>query len=348
MWLRFITVAGLAASCLSVPRNTSVFNSVSKGLCGTASEPAARLNVLIERNEREQQAIIGTAILSLRLDSLIYAHNAAVPMLPASNQKLLVTGLALTEGNESLIAQVGREQRRRVRRTHRPARGYGSNWRTRGSGNALSDIEEHSEFPECESISGVQGYDILCRINKLSDNHLANQLLSVVMHKHRRNSQQLIAQSLADLGVWCGGLNAIDGSGRSSTNRATALTIVQLLHRMARSPRSTAYVGSLARAGIDGTLRRHIFGPGERVIAKTGTIAGTYALSGYLFQSHDTLAFSILLNKWYDKPEAFRFFDELLSTLDREWYMWHAVNNPGSVTEKRERMPSKGGKGGKV
>jgi D-alanyl-D-alanine carboxypeptidase len=95
------------------------------------------------------------------------------------------------------------------------------------------------------------------------------------------------------------------------------LSIAQTLRVMFHAARRDAFRRSLPRAGIDGTLRRHSFGLGDKVVAKTGNINGVYSLSGYLNGEEDTLAFSILLNQCYSKQAAFAFFGSVLRQLAR-------------------------------
>ena len=84
----------------------------------------------------------------------------------------------------------------------------------------------------------------------------------------------------------------------SRDNRLSAAAIVDVLRWMARQPESDVFAASLPIAGFDGTLKRRLTGKEHRgrVRAKTGTLAGACALSGYIETDADTLAFSILIN----------------------------------------------------
>jgi PBP4 family serine-type D-alanyl-D-alanine carboxypeptidase len=173
----------------------------------------------------------------------------------------------------------------------------------------------YAVFPERDSLSGLPGFDLLCRIGKLSDNYVANALLNCLAARRNQSRFDVIRDYLAQNGIWDGGLNIEDGSGRSPRNRTTALALAQTLARFWRAENRDAFLRAMSVAGSDGTLKRHDLGLGSRVRAKTGSIGGTYSLSGYLSQPGDTLAFSILLNQCYDKRAAFEFFAGLLGTL---------------------------------
>ena len=87
-----------------------------------------------------------------------------------------------------------------------------------------------------------------------------------------------------------------DGSGYSRRNLASAATLTTLLRKLSDQEQ---FVRSLAVAGVDGSLRRRLAGPcKERVLGKTGSLAGVSALSGYITDQGGTpqLAFSIIVN----------------------------------------------------
>lgn len=86
------------------------------------------------------------------------------------------------------------------------------------------------------------------------------------------------AASLARAGISIDGLDWRDGSGLARTNRVTARTVYEALQRYRDEP---VFVDSFA-AGGTGTLRRRYKSLGDRVRAKTGTIRGVSALSGYV------------------------------------------------------------------
>ena len=94
-----------------------------------------------------------------------------------------------------------------------------------------------------------------------------------------------------------------DGSGLSRHNSIAPVTFVSLLQRMANSPVAVPFISSLPVLGESGTLASwEPLTSGATVRAKTGSMTGIYALSGYLVppgkatQSAETLAFSIIIN----------------------------------------------------
>lgn len=102
-----------------------------------------------------------------------------------------------------------------------------------------------------------------------------------------------LEEALASLGVTTAGLGARDGSGLSKENRVTARTVYEALQAM----RDEAMFVEGLPAGGEGTLGKRYRDLGVRVRAKTGTIRGVSALSGYVTgKGGGRYVFSILAN----------------------------------------------------
>jgi D-alanyl-D-alanine carboxypeptidase/D-alanyl-D-alanine-endopeptidase (penicillin-binding protein 4) len=92
------------------------------------------------------------------------------------------------------------------------------------------------------------------------------------------------------------GVRLVDGSGLSRLNRLTASALVELLRLGLAEPGiRSAFVDSLAVAGVDGTLsgRMRTRPARSRVIAKTGTTRLASALSGFV---RGRYAFAVIQN----------------------------------------------------
>ncbi|MEM9246544.1 MAG: D-alanyl-D-alanine carboxypeptidase/D-alanyl-D-alanine-endopeptidase, partial [Cyanobacteria bacterium P01_F01_bin.153] len=114
-----------------------------------------------------------------------------------------------------------------------------------------------------------------------------------------QRSRQALEDALTQLNVEPTSYRIADGSGLSRQNLVTPTALAQLLTGMWRSPETLAFRQSLPIAGETGTLRNRFKDTilEGRLIAKTGTLTGVSALSGYFPHSdRQWVAFSILVN----------------------------------------------------
>ena len=129
--------------------------------------------------------------------------------------------------------------------------------------------------------------------NVRSNNYYADTLL------RRIGGQQAVKKALAELGVSPNSFRQVDGSGLSRRNVATPRSLVTTLRSMYYVPNKDVFYASLPVAGITGTLRSRMKGTSAQgtVSAKTGTLRGVRALSGYMNHPHfGMVVFSILAN----------------------------------------------------
>ena len=162
-------------------------------------------------------------------------------------------------------------------------------------------------------------------INKVSQNLHAELLLRRVSLKAGSGSiadgQVAVRAMLERAGVPRTAYDFSDGSGMSSYNRVAPRGVVMLLRWISAQPWGQAWRATLPVGGVDGTLAKRFRGtPLEgRIFAKTGTLNGTNALSGYMIAaSGRTLVFSAYAN---DRPEgvvATRAIDQALAIIAAE------------------------------
>lgn len=129
--------------------------------------------------------------------------------------------------------------------------------------------------------------------NLRSDNGYANTLL------HYIGGFETVKQVLSSLGVEPNSYHIADGSGLSRRNAATPRAVVQTLRAMYSAPGGEVFLASLPIAGISGTLKNRMRqSPAQGVVAaKTGTLKGVRALSGYLnHPRYGPIVFSIMVN----------------------------------------------------
>ncbi|TVR50981.1 MAG: D-alanyl-D-alanine carboxypeptidase/D-alanyl-D-alanine-endopeptidase [Puniceicoccaceae bacterium] len=131
-----------------------------------------------------------------------------------------------------------------------------------------------------------------------------------------------VRQFAGRLGVPDNSLHLQDGAGLGRANLVTPAALVQLLRAMEDHREASAFRDALPVGGRDGTLRRRFAGgPLEgRVVAKTGTLRGVSALSGYLDTAErGPVVFAILLNNYLPaetgSPTAREAVDEVVRRL---------------------------------
>jgi serine-type D-Ala-D-Ala carboxypeptidase/endopeptidase (penicillin-binding protein 4) len=123
---------------------------------------------------------------------------------------------------------------------------------------------------------------------------------------------------LTDLGVNPNRYTMYDGSGLADRDRASAEALVQTLQAMAGRSDASVFRRSLAVAGRSGTLsNRMVNTSAEGVVsAKTGTLQGAVALSGYVNGSQP-LVFSMIANSDSSPSTMRAALDEIAVLLTR-------------------------------
>jgi D-alanyl-D-alanine carboxypeptidase/D-alanyl-D-alanine-endopeptidase (penicillin-binding protein 4) len=155
------------------------------------------------------------------------------------------------------------------------------------------------EFNPDNQINSTSIGDWIKVTNLNSDNTHANTLLSYL------GGSQSVQQALTGLGVDTNGYRLRDGSGLSHNNLATPRTLVSTLRAMYHGRGHEVFLASLPVAGISGTLKNRLQQTTAQgtVRAKTGTLRGVRALSGYLdHPQYGTLVFSIITNQPINQP----------------------------------------------
>lgn len=170
--------------------------------------------------------------------------------------------------------------------------------------------------------------DVLWRVNKSSLNMFAEAILKTMGAYAGREDhpglgsyetgRTVVQMFLSKLGVRSGTYFLDDGSGLSHENRVTPAMLASILQYMDRSPRREEWWDNLAVPGEKvGTLKRRMKNLTGHVFAKTGSIEGVSALSGYVRGPGERVyAFSILCNDTHrSKISAHTLQDEICQAL---------------------------------
>jgi len=160
--------------------------------------------------------------------------------------------------------------------------------------------------------------------NKRSQNFYAETLAKYLGwksfgHGTWENAVAAISGFLVELGLEPEQFRLVDGSGLSRSDQATPRAITELLDKMYFRPYGREYLQSLPYSGEEGLAwRRRLATPPYRgnVFAKTGTLNGVSALSGYAKASSGKVyAFSILFNQVRSNASAHDAQDRIVRAL---------------------------------
>ena len=253
-----LACALLATTCLHAATLAQVRDEVA----GIAAHPALA------------DAGVGVCVVSVSRDEAVYRRNGALPLIPASNMKLVTVATALELLGPEAACPMG----------------------PRGP-ESLAELAAH--------------------ILKPSDNDLAEALLAWLPAAAGRADlppRQLCAETWGERDLFLRGVRWLDGSGLSRASMMTPDFTVALLRWMHEHSRcAQVFEAALPIAGLDGTLRTRMRDTPAcgRVRAKTGTLTGVSALSGYArTRQGELLAFSVMMNGFScDKQRARRLQD---------------------------------------
>lgn len=181
---------------------------------------------------------------------------------------------------------------------------------------------DNSEWKEVARTTSTMEQTVFIT-NKRSQNFYAEQIMKTLgMQIKGRGTLKAGIEVLEDfigkLGFDSHEYMIEDGSGLSKGNRFSPKIITSLLVYMNKHPYGKIFYDSLPISGSDGGLQRRMASPRykNRIHAKTGYIAKTSALSGYIeTQNGDTLAFSVLMNNFKNLSAAQKIQDNICQTL---------------------------------
>lgn len=118
-----------------------------------------------------------------------------------------------------------------------------------------------------------------------------------------------------------GQIQLSDGSGQSRYNLVSPYLISELLQIMYQDPNYGVYYHALSTSGKKGTLAARMQTPdlAEKVVAKTGTVTGTSALSGYIkTKKGNEYVFALMINQATKNGYALKAFEDSVCQLIAE------------------------------
>lgn len=161
-------------------------------------------------------------------------------------------------------------------------------------------------------------------INVYSHNEMADVLLRHLGFAAGGTSDY--ATGASELATWLdamgldgAGVTFFDGSGLSHDNAVSPRHVIELLEAMTTVPEGVAWRRTFSIAGVRGTLGNRMLGPDTwgRVHGKTGTLTGTIATSGIVYNRWDRreYLFAILMNGTGDAASTRAVHDGIIGEL---------------------------------
>lgn len=179
----------------------------------------------------------------------------------------------------------------------------------------LKDTVYKTIQPTEENINGYQtlfsqASDTMYRLMMLrSDNFFADQTLLMAANEKTgvMNTAKIIDSLLHhQLKEFPQKPNWVDGSGLSRYNLFTPQDFVWLLKKM-KDEFGWKRISHILATGNEGTLKNYYTALNGKIFAKTGTLSGHVALSGFMTTSHNRqLIFSVLVNNHQTSATAVR------------------------------------------
>lgn len=154
------------------------------------------------------------------------------------------------------------------------------------SAEALLYAKEPIAKYESPTVQSIMNWMLIWSDNTLGNRLAMHASLGAGFGYNTSGIEKVFLKTLTELEVDAKGLNAVDGSGLSKSNKVSARMIAQLLHKTYNNEKYQSIYGGLPVGGINGTMRTRFIKSAPAAIglvrAKTGTLNGTVSLAGYV------------------------------------------------------------------
>ncbi|MBN2366099.1 MAG: D-alanyl-D-alanine carboxypeptidase/D-alanyl-D-alanine-endopeptidase [Calditrichaeota bacterium] len=181
---------------------------------------------------------------------------------------------------------------------------------------------------------------IVYNTNKISDNLSAELILKTLGAEFKnppgtaKKGITIINDYLHTLGIDTAAIKLADGSGVSRYNLVTADLLIELLKDMDKDFRVQAeFKTSLPIASIDGTLKNRMknTAAADKLRAKTGTLSGVSALSGYTVTADgERIAFSMIMEHFVGSSSKIRKIQDKVGSVISGFSRTSTIFNPVS------------------
>jgi len=139
---------------------------------------------------------------------------------------------------------------------------------------------------ESPTVQTIMDWMLLWSDNTLGDRMAMYASMKAGFGYNSSGIEKVFIKTLNDLQIDSTGLNAVDGSGLSKSNKISARMLAQLLLKTYNNDKYRTIYGGLPIGGISGTMQSRFIKSAPKAIglvrAKTGTLNGTVSMAGYV------------------------------------------------------------------
>ena len=231
---------------------------------------------------------LGVSVFDPAGNKFLHSYQSDKYFVPASNIKIITCYSALKYLPDSLSID--------VRDTW---------WKDMGPGWAWTDDEEiENVFPivpflDSGAIWSGKIDSLLRPMMFRSDNFLAEQLLRTLNKQVKFDTVDLFKE-MPQKPAW------VDGCGLSRYNLFTPQHLVFILNKI-YTEFGMNRIKTIFPSGNNGTLKNYYLAEKGYIYAKTGSLTGVLALSGYAYtRKNKLLIFSVLVNNHNSQPSVIR------------------------------------------
>lgn len=137
--------------------------------------------------------------------------------------------------------------------------------------------------------------------NTLGDRMAMHAAMKAGFGYTKSGIEKVFVKTLTDLEIDSTGLNAVDGSGLSKSNKVSARMIGLLLLKTYSNEKYRTIYGGLPVGGVNGTMQTRFIKSAPAAIglvrAKTGTLNGTVSLAGYVQGGDQEYIFAVIADQ---------------------------------------------------
>lgn len=233
-----------------------------------------------------RSAHLGVSVYDPSEKKFLHSYQSDKYFIPASNTKIITCYAALKYLNDTISLKIDD--------TYLNGMGPGWAW------DDYKELEDpYPEIPFMDSGEIWSGpLDSLLRpMMYRSDNYVAEQALQMVSKRILIDSVKDIFFSTNPKPVW------VDGCGLSRYNLFTPLHFIHVLDKMQKEF-GMQRMKTIFPAANTGTLKNYYLNDRGGIYAKTGSLTGVIALSGYVYTvKNKLLIFSVLVNN-HNQPSS--------------------------------------------